>query len=86
MAEVLKNFNTTSTGWLFMWILLIIGIFMIAIAIVLYIMKPTYFFNEDGSMKKYGIGSNCTLFSYHIVVLLSGILAYYYQSIISPIN
>lgn len=33
MAEVLKNFSTTSTGWAFMWALLVALIFMIAIAI-----------------------------------------------------
>ena len=33
MAEVLKSFSTTSTGWAFMWALLVALIFMIAIAI-----------------------------------------------------
>lgn len=33
MAEVLKNFSTSETGWLFMWTLLIVGVFMVAIAI-----------------------------------------------------
>lgn len=33
MADVLKNFSTTSTGWLFMWVLLVSAIFMVAIAI-----------------------------------------------------
>lgn len=33
MAEVLKNFSTSSTGWVFMWTLLVAAIFMIAVAI-----------------------------------------------------
>ena len=33
MADVLKNFSTTSTGWAFMWILLVAAIFMVALAI-----------------------------------------------------
>ncbi len=33
MADVLKNFSTTSTGWTFMWILLVAAIFMVALAI-----------------------------------------------------
>jgi len=33
MAEVLKNFSTTSTGWGFMWALLVAAIFAVAIAI-----------------------------------------------------
>lgn len=33
MADVLKNFSTTSTGWVFMWILLVAAIFMVALAI-----------------------------------------------------
>jgi len=33
MADVLKNFSTTSTGWAFMWVLLVAAIFMIALAI-----------------------------------------------------
>lgn len=33
MADVLKNFSTTSTGWGFMWILLMAAIFMVALAI-----------------------------------------------------
>lgn len=33
MAEVLKNFSTTSTGWGFMWALLAAAIFTVAIAI-----------------------------------------------------
>lgn len=40
MADVLKNFSTTSTGWVFMWVLLVMAVFMIAIAIerIYYIM------------------------------------------------
>ena len=40
MADVLKNFSTTSTGWGFMWVLLVMAVFMIAIAIerIYYIM------------------------------------------------
>ncbi len=40
MADILKNFSTSSTGWLFMWVLLVSAIFMVAIAIerVYYIM------------------------------------------------
>jgi len=33
MADVLKNFSTTSMGWAFMWVLLVAAIFMVAIAI-----------------------------------------------------
>ena len=33
MADILKNFSTSSTGWFFMWTLLIVGVFMVAIAI-----------------------------------------------------
>jgi biopolymer transport protein ExbB/TolQ len=33
MAEILKNFSTSSTGWFFMWTLLVIAVFMVAIAI-----------------------------------------------------
>ena len=33
MADVLKNFSTTSTGWMFMWVLLVAAIFMVALAI-----------------------------------------------------
>ncbi|UCE05890.1 MAG: MotA/TolQ/ExbB proton channel family protein [bacterium] len=33
MADVLKNFSTTSTGWAFMWILLVAAIFMVALTI-----------------------------------------------------
>jgi biopolymer transport protein ExbB len=33
MADVLKNFSTTSTGWAFMWVLLVAAIFMVALAI-----------------------------------------------------
>lgn len=40
MADVLKNFSTNSTGYLFMWILLVAAAFMVAIAIerIYYIM------------------------------------------------
>lgn len=33
MAEILKNFSISSTGWFFMWTLLVVGVFMLAIAI-----------------------------------------------------
>jgi len=33
MSELLKNFSTSSTGWFFMWTLLFIAVFMVAIAI-----------------------------------------------------
>ena len=33
MAEILKNFSTSSTGWFFMWTLLTVAVFMVAIAI-----------------------------------------------------
>lgn len=33
MAEVLKNFSTNSTGWGFMWLLLLVAVFAVAIAI-----------------------------------------------------
>ncbi|MBN2013032.1 MotA/TolQ/ExbB proton channel family protein [candidate division KSB1 bacterium] len=33
MAEILRNFSTSSTGWFFMWTLMTIGVFMVAIAI-----------------------------------------------------
>ena len=33
MADVLKNFSTTSTGWAFMWVLLMAAIFMVALAL-----------------------------------------------------
>ena len=33
MADILKNFSTTSTGYVFMWFLLVAAVFMIAIAI-----------------------------------------------------
>jgi len=33
MAEILKNFSTSSTGWFFMWTLLVVAVFMVAIAI-----------------------------------------------------
>jgi len=33
MAEIIKNFSTSETGWLYMWMLLLIGVFMVAIAI-----------------------------------------------------
>lgn len=33
VGEVLKNFSTSSTGWFFMWALLISAIFMVALAI-----------------------------------------------------
>lgn len=33
MADVLKNFSTTSTGWAFMWVLLVAAIFMVALTI-----------------------------------------------------
>ncbi len=40
MADVLKNFSTNSTGWFFMWVLLVSAVFMVAIAIerIYYIM------------------------------------------------
>ncbi len=33
LEDLLKNFSTSSTGWLFMWILLLGAVFMVAIAI-----------------------------------------------------
>ncbi|MBD3288451.1 MotA/TolQ/ExbB proton channel family protein [candidate division KSB1 bacterium] len=33
MADILKNFSTTSTGWFFMWTLLFVAVFMVAVAI-----------------------------------------------------
>ena len=33
MADILKNFSTSSTGWFFMWTLLVVAVFMVAIAI-----------------------------------------------------
>ncbi len=33
MADILRNFSTSSTGWFFMWTLMTIGVFMVAIAI-----------------------------------------------------
>lgn len=33
MAELLKNFSTNSTGWFFMWALLVAAVFMVAVAI-----------------------------------------------------
>ena len=33
MGEILKNFSTSATGWFFMWTLLVVAVFMVAIAI-----------------------------------------------------
>lgn len=33
ISEVIKGFGTDQSGWLFMWILLLFGIFMVAIAV-----------------------------------------------------
>ncbi|OQX87842.1 hypothetical protein B6D60_02960 [candidate division KSB1 bacterium 4484_87] len=33
MADILKNFSTNSTGWFFMWALLLAAVFVVAIAI-----------------------------------------------------
>ncbi len=33
MADILKNFSTSSTGWFFMWTLLFVAVFMVAVAI-----------------------------------------------------
>ncbi|NOZ60476.1 MAG: MotA/TolQ/ExbB proton channel family protein [Calditrichaeota bacterium] len=40
MADILKNFSTNSTGWFFMWALLVAAVFMVAVAIerIYYIM------------------------------------------------
>lgn len=40
MSELLNNFSTSATGWFFMWTLLFIAVFMVAIAIerIYYIM------------------------------------------------
>lgn len=33
MADILRNFSTSSTGWFFMWALLVAAVFMVAVAI-----------------------------------------------------
>tara|TARA_X000001036_G_scaffold439737_1_gene492028 strand:- start:2103 stop:2339 length:237 start_codon:yes stop_codon:yes gene_type:complete len=65
-AEMRKN----KVGLAIILFMLIYGIF--------YVIKPAFAYNEDGSLKPFGLGySNKTVIPAWIVAIILGILSYY---------
>lgn len=60
---------------------LIIFVYL-CISVSLYFLKPQIMFNIDGTMKKFGIGYNKTIFYYpYVIVILALILYIFGQSL-----
>lgn len=56
--------------------------YMIAIIILIYIIKPSFFFTPNGSMRSYGLGSdsdgyNKSLYSFHYFLLIIGVFLFF---------
>jgi len=47
------------------------------IAILIIYIRPAYIFNEDGSLKPFGVGPNETLLYYPMVLILTAIILFY---------
>jgi hypothetical protein len=54
---------------------LIIFVYL-CISIGLYILKPKIMFNPDGSLKKFGIGYEKTIFYYPYVIIIFALVIY----------
>lgn len=50
--------------------------FYLCIAIGIYLLKPKIMFNSDGSIKKFGIGYDKTIFYYPYVIIVFALLLY----------
>ena len=47
------------------------------IAILIIYVRPAYMFNEDGSLKPFGVGPNETLLYYPIVLVIIAVVLFY---------
>jgi hypothetical protein len=54
---------------------LIIFIYLV-ISVGLYFLKPKIMFNNDGNMKKFGIGFDKTIFYYPYVIIILALVLY----------
>jgi len=64
---------------------LIIFIYL-CLSIGLFILKPVIMFNNDGTMKKFGIGYEKTIFYYPYVIVIIALLLYIFGQSLSMRN
>ena len=56
------------------------------ILFIIYIKKPSFFFDNSGSLIKFGINENNTLFSLHMFILLLSIFVFSISLVINELN
>lgn len=50
---------------------------LVIVCAVLYKLKPSWMFNQDGSMKSFGTGPDQTIFHFGIITGVAAIMAYF---------
>jgi hypothetical protein len=56
--------------------LLLTIVFYIVISLIIWIIKPSFMFNYNGSIKNLGVNDDETIFFYPIVLIFLGIILY----------
>lgn len=57
-------------------------VFFILLIALLFTTKPSLIFNQDGSLKPYGVGEDKTMFSFGVFTVVLAILSFYFFCII----
>jgi len=53
------------------------GLFYLLIVTFLFVSKPSLVFDQDGEIKPFGIGTQKTLFSFGVLVIVIALLSFY---------
>ena len=59
----------------------IVVLIYVALFFTLYYYRPKIMFNGD-KIKEFGVGQNKTVFNFHVVTLISGLLIFYIYEIV----
>jgi hypothetical protein len=57
-------------------VLLVTIIFYVVISLVIWLIKPAFMFNYNGSIKNLGVNEDETIFFYPIILIFLGIILY----------
>lgn len=60
-------------------------VFFILLIALIFTSKPSLIFNQDGSLKPYGIGEDKTMFSFGVFTVVLAILSFYFFCVIDLI-
>ena len=51
--------------------------FYLLLMALIYVSRPSFIFNKDGSRKNFGVGKNKTIYSLGVIVAIGAIMSYY---------